>query len=150
MSYHVDRITLEPQPAAVVSGSVPHDGIAEFLGGAFGEVMAVLAAEGLAPAGPPFARYVMTDDGWDIEAGFPSSREVTPHGRVHATTLPGGTALAVLHQGPYEDVAAAYHAAELWMAENDWTATGAPWEAYLDGPEVAEPRTIVHLPARPV
>ena len=150
MTYHVDRITLEPQPAAVVAGSVAHDGIAEFLGGAFGEVMAALGAQGLFPAGPPFARYVMTDDGWDIEAGFPCSGEVSSTGRVHAITLPGGPALAVLHQGPYEDVANAYHAAEEWMAENDWTPTGTPWEAYLDEPDVEQPRTIVHLPARPV
>jgi effector-binding domain-containing protein len=149
MTYHVDRITLEPQPAAVVSGSVPHDGIAQFLAGAFGEVVEVLSAQGLTPAGPPFGRYVMTDDGWDIEAGFPSSGDVSEAGRVHGISLPGGPALVVLHLGPYEDVAAAYHAAEEWMAENDWTPTGIPWEAYIDEPDVAQPRTIVHLPARP-
>jgi hypothetical protein len=29
-------------------------------------------------------------------------------------------------------------------------ACGAPWESYLDGPEVAEPRTEVVVPCRPV
>jgi effector-binding domain-containing protein len=46
-------------------------------------------------------------------------------------------------------VPAAYAAAEEWLAEHDWVATGPPWEAYLDGPEVAQPRTVVHVPCRP-
>ena len=28
-------------------------------------------------------------------------------------------------------------------------AAGAPWESYIDGPEVAEPRTLVYLPCKP-
>lgn len=149
MDYHVDRITLEPQEAAVVAASVPHDGIAEFLGGAFGEVMGVLADQGNAPAGPPFARYEMTDDGWNIQAGFPAAGPVQPQGRVESITLPGGTALAVMHRGDYSEVAGAYRAAEQWMKDNDWDGTGVPWEVYLDEPEVANPRTIVQWPARP-
>ena len=47
----MDRITLEAQPAAVVAGSVAHDGIADFLGGALGEVVVALERQGLAAAG---------------------------------------------------------------------------------------------------
>lgn len=54
----------------------------------------------------------------------------------------------VLHRGSYADVAAAHVAGQEWLCANQWSATGAPWEAYL-GPEVAEPRTIVHWPCRP-
>ena len=149
MEYNVERMDLEPQPTAVIRAHVAHDGISDFLGGAFGEVMGVLATQGLAPAGPPFARYDLTDDGFDIEAGFPASAPVTPTGRVEASELPGGSAIVVLHRGSYADVAAAYSAAEAWLAANEWSSTGSPWEAYLDGPEVLEPRTIVHWPSRP-
>ena len=55
----------------------------------------------------------------------------------------------VLHQGPYSEVPAAYRAAEAWLVDNGWEAAGPPWESYLDGPEAAEPRTLVHLPCRP-
>lgn len=150
MEYHVDRITLEPQPAAVVSGKVAHDGIREFLSDAFGQVVAELSAQGTGPAGPPFARYGMTDDGWDIEAGFPVAAEIDAAGAVRPITLPGGTGLVVLHRGPYPEVVGAYRAAEQWMADNSWSPTGAPWEVYLDEPDVEEPRTIVHCPGRPV
>lgn len=149
MDYHVDRITLVAQDAAVVRGSVPLAGIAGFLGGAYGEVMSLLEAQGVAPAGPPLARYTMTDDGFDIEAGIPISAPIDPVGRVQVVTLPGGSALTVLHRGPYEGVAAAYEAAEQWLRDNDWSATAPPWEAYLDEPDVPEPRTIVHVPAQP-
>ena len=61
-------------------------------------------------------------------------------------TLPGGHAARVLHQGPYDGVAGAYEAAEKWVVENGLRPSDAPWECYLDGPDVAEPRTEVFLP----
>lgn len=149
MEYQVDRIELEEQPAAVVRADVTHDGVAAFLGGAFGEVMGLLGSQGVRPSGPPFARYEMRDGGFRIEAGFPYEGQLRAVGRVELTALPGGPALVVLHRGAYSEVAAAYGAAEAWLAEHDWQATGAAWEAYLDGPDVAEPRTIVHMPCRP-
>lgn len=149
MDYHIERMDLEQQPTAVIRAHVPPEGIPAFLGGAFGEVMGVIAEQGAQVAGPPFARYAMTGDGFDIEAGFPTSVPVASAGRVEAAELPGGAVVVVLHRGSYDDVAAAYRAAEQWLAANGWTANGAPWEAYLDGPEVAEPRTVVHMPCRP-
>ena len=103
----------------------------------------MLAAQGLHPTGPPFARYGMGGRGFDVEAGFPSSVQVSPTGRVEAGELPGGPVIVVMHRGVDDGVAAAYRAGGEWLAANQWTATGAPWEAYLDGPEVAEPRTLV-------
>ncbi|HSO04036.1 MAG TPA: GyrI-like domain-containing protein [Candidatus Limnocylindrales bacterium] len=147
MEYHIER--LEAQPVAVVRAHVAVDGIPTFLAGAFGEVIGVLAAQGLEAAGPPFARYGMSDRGFDVEAGFPSSAPVEPTGRVEAGELPGGPAIVILHRGSYDDVAADYRAGQEWLAANRWTATGAPWEVYLDGPEVAEPRTLVCMPCRP-
>lgn len=150
MEYHVERVDLEEQPTAVVRGRMSVEGIAEFLGGAFGEVMQALGAQGIQPAGMPFACYVRVPEGFEVEAGFPASAPVSPVGRVVPSTLPGGPTVLVLHKGPYDAVAAAYAAAEAWLAEHQWAMSGVPWEAYMDGPEVAEPRTIVHVPCRPV
>jgi effector-binding domain-containing protein len=149
MDYHVDVIELDEQPTAVVRDTVVEEHVAAFLGGAFGEVISALEVQGLPPAGPPFARYVVLDGGFQVEAGFPCAGPAVPAGRVVPATLPGGRVAIVLHRGPYSEVAAAYRAAEAWLVQNSWEATGAPWEAYLDGPEVAEPRTIVHVPCRP-
>lgn len=150
MEYHVDVIEMEQQPTAVIRGTMPVEAITGFLGGVFTEVVQTLTAQGLSPAGPPFGCYVMTAGGVDVEAGFPCSDPVAPAGRVVPSTLPGGRTAIVLHRGPYDEVPAAYAAVEAWLAQNSWQATAAPWEAYLDGPEVAQPRTIVHWPCRPV
>lgn len=149
MEYHVEQVELEEQPTAVVRGLASHAGISEFLGGVFPEVMGVVGAQGLQPAGMPFGCYVPTPEGFQIEAGFPTSAPVAPTGRVVASSIPGGPAIQVLHQGPYSGVAAAYEAAETWLVNNNWESTGPPWETYLDGPEVAEPRTVVYFPCRP-
>ena len=146
----MELVELAQRPTAVVRGLVAEEQIAGFLGGVFGEVMGVLAAEGLQPAGMPFGCYVPTPDGFEIEAGFPTAVPVAPAGRVVPAAIPGGTAVRVLHKGSYGEVAAAYHAAEAWLADNGYESTGPPWEEYLDGPEVPEPRTLVHFPCRRV
>lgn len=149
MGYHVEQIDLEKQPTAVVRGLVPEEAIPEFLGWVFREVMEAIEAQGLHPAGMPFGCYVPTADGFEVEAGFPTSAAVAPTGRVVASSIPGGPAVQVLHRGSYGEVRAAYEAAEAWLVDNDWESAGPPWETYLDGPEVPEPRTVVSLPCRP-
>jgi effector-binding domain-containing protein len=147
VEHHIERLPV--QPAAVVRARVAVNRIPAFLARAYADVLAVLAAQGLRPSGPPFARYGMGDRTFDVEAGFPTTAPVAPSGRVEASELPGGPALVILHRGPYDDVALDLRAGQEWLAANRWIATGDPWEAYLDGPEVAEPRTVVYLPCRP-
>ncbi len=146
MNYTVSSADLPEQHAAVVRGQVSHDGIGEFLGTAFGEAIAALQTQGIEVSGAPFARYRMTAEGWDIEAGFPTAAPVTTDGTVHPSSLPGGHAARVIHTGAYSEVAGAYEAGERWIAENGFRPSGVPWESYLDEPSVPEPRTAVFLP----
>ena len=148
VTYQVEEVELQPQQTAVVCGHLRVDEIPAFLGGVFGEVIETLAAQGLAAAGPPFSRYMPAVDGFDVEAGFPANGTVRPRGRVVAGELPGGSAARVLHQGAYGAVAGAYDAAMQWALGHGLVPTGPPWESYLDGPEVPEPRTVVCLPCR--
>lgn len=94
-TYHVAVEGLEAQPAAVVREHVDLAGLPEFLGTAFSDVMRTLGAQGLAPAGPPFARYRPGADGFDVEAGFPTSEPLVPAGRVDVEMLPGGPTATV-------------------------------------------------------
>lgn len=146
----VELVELRPRPVAVVRDRVPVAGLPAFLGGAFGEVVALLDRQGLAAAGPPFARYgVPVGEVVDLEAGFPASGPVRAEGRVVAGDLPGGPAAQVLHRGDYSGVGAAYDAVSRWLEEHGHRPAGPPWESYLDGPDVAEPRTVVTLPCLP-
>lgn len=147
--YRITEVELEPRPTAVVRGHVDTEALPQFLGGAFGETMQALAAQRHAPAGPPFARYRMSGTGFDVEAGFPSTGPVTGVGRVEAGELPGGPAAEVLHRGEYGAVGEAYAAAGKWLAEHRYSPNGDAWEEYLDEPDVAEPRTVVHMPYLP-
>ena len=150
MESDVTEAELTERPTAVVRGHVPHDGMAGFLGEAFGAVMGTVGRQGLAVDGPPFARYGMADDGgWDIEAGFPVSAPAAAEGPVEPSSLPGGRVARTLHVGPYAGVAAAYSALTAYLGEHGLVPTGGPWESYLDGPEVAMPRTEVCFPCRP-
>lgn len=148
LTYDVEVVDLRPQTVAVVKAEVRVDEIPTFLGGAFSEVMQALAAQQLAPAGPPFCRYTSLGPTFTVEAGFPSSDAVSPTGRVVPDVLPGGSAARVLHVGSYAEVTSAYDAASAWLEDNGYALAGPPWESYLDEPTVAEPRTLVFLPCR--
>jgi effector-binding domain-containing protein len=148
-TYDVELVDLEEQQAAVVRGHVTVPEIPGFLGAAFGEVLEALSAQGLAPAGPPYGCFVAADDGFDVEAGFPATGVARAVGRVVPGELPAGPAARVMHRGSYAGVAGAYEAAADWVGEHGYVATAPPWESYLDGPEAAQPRTVVWLPCRP-
>ena len=146
MTEEIALVELTEQQTAVVRDRVSHDGIADFLDRAFGTVMAAVTGSGRHVVGPPFARYMAMDEsGWDIEAGFPVDGPVEGSG-VESGRLPDGSAAQVLHRGSYDSVASTWQRAEAWMVEQGYTPTAAPWESYLDGPEVAEPRTLIVLP----
>ncbi|MGH3331558.1 MAG: GyrI-like domain-containing protein, partial [Nocardioidaceae bacterium] len=146
MRYEVSLVDLQEQQTAVVRGHVEVGGIPGFLGGAFGEVMGLVERQGLKPAGMPFGRYRMTDGGFDVEAGIGVKGDLVPEGRVEASSLPGGRTARTMHVGDYGEVAAAYEAVESWLTDNGYTASGVPWESYLDEPDVPAPRTEVFFP----
>jgi effector-binding domain-containing protein len=150
-TYDVRLADLQEQQAAVVCGRITMDQIAGFLGGAFGEVMGVLAAQDMHPVGPPFARYRFLEGGvlvLEVEAGFPVSGAVSAAGRVEPTSLPGGRVATTMHVGDYAGVGAAYDAASQFLTDEGYEVAGTPWECYLDDPEVPAPRTEVFMPCR--
>jgi len=146
MTYDIHTAQIDSQHAAVLSGTCSTEEVSSFLGTAFERVLAALARAAVPVDGKPFARYDMVEGGFRVEAGFPCPADLDLDGDVHTITLPGGTAAMTTHVGPYVGIAAAYAAIEEWFATSDHRPAGAPWETYLDGPEVPEPRTTVTWP----
>lgn len=109
-------------------GHVDLAGLPEFLCTAFSAVLRTLGAQGFVLAGTPFARYLPGADGFDVEAGFPTSEPLVPAGRVVVELLPGGPTATVLHRGACGAVAAAYDAATSWLADNGYVPAGESLE----------------------
>lgn len=132
----IEIVELEEQPAAVVRATLPFAELGGFFSRAFEAVLATLATQGVAPAGPPFAYYPgMVGDTVEVAAGFPTELPVDPSGEVVALTLPGGRAALTTHVGPYETMGATtYPELPAWMAAEGLEPASGSWEVYLTGP----------------
>lgn len=148
--YQIETVTLHEQPVLAVHGTVQDSEVGEFVGQAFERVAKVASEDGMHISGAPFARIHPAPEGaLEIEAGFPVTGVGLGQGDVQADHLPGGQALRTLHRGSYAQAQLAHEALHTFASEHAMTPVGDAWEVYLDGPEVAQPRTLVVLPTRP-
>ncbi|MBK7623518.1 MAG: GyrI-like domain-containing protein [Kineosporiaceae bacterium] len=132
-----------PQPVAVMEATLTVAAIGPWLAEAFGAVATAVAAQGIALAGPPFARYRHDGDGtFTVEAGFPVGTAIADAGPVRPGELPGGSTAVMIHIGPYEAMEPAYAAVHAWIDDHGGTPSGPPWEVYLSDPaEQPDPTT---------
>lgn len=124
------------QRTAVIRMTIPRDQIQQAMGPAFGELMAALAAQGIATIGPWFSHHFRVDPKtFDFELGAPVGAPVAPVGRVVPGELPASKVAQTVYHGGYEGLGAGWGEFEKWItAEGLATAPGF-WERYLAGPE---------------
>ena len=112
------------------------------------EVFGWLAEQGVAPAGPPFFRYLVIDmaGDLDVEVGVPVATQVTANGRVLAGSFPAGRYATAVHTGPYDELGDATRQLLAWAKESgvvfqvrETEAAGDTWagraEFYLTSPD---------------
>ncbi len=140
----------EEQPYAGVGRTVRLREIGEAFPRMMGELAAGLARLGVAPAGPPFLRYIVIDMEGDlqIELGIAVVAPVPSDDALIAGVLPAGRYGTVIHTGPFDTLADANAELQAWAAREGlrWAAVETPigdrWDArleiYLTDPE-AEP-----------
>lgn len=146
VTYEVSVEEHSEQAAATIAQRLPQSGIPAFLQAAFPELFGALQAQAVDPVGPPFARYAPRADGFEVTAGIPVSSPIVTVGRVRPGSLSGGTVATTVHVGTYDRLAEAFHAVIDWIGVQGYAIAGDPWESYLDGPDVPEPRTRVSFP----
>jgi effector-binding domain-containing protein len=153
MSYAIETRTLADQPILAVRCRVKRTDIAATIGGSLGAIVTYAMQHGAAISGHPITRYVEMGAGMvTMEPAMRVSQHppADPSGRILNETLPAGLTAVTTHMGPYDQLPAAYAALEIWMHENDYVATGAPWEDYVTDPaEVPDPaqwQTDVYCP----
>ncbi len=139
----------ETYATAAIPLRIPRAEMMASFGSAVHELLATLAAQGLAPSGPLVAYHRRPEpELFDFEVAFPVSGALTPTGRVVASTVPAGTVAVAVHKGEYDSIAESWKALDAWLAEQGRTPAGDFWEVYSVGPEEgrdpSEWRTLLH------
>jgi effector-binding domain-containing protein len=131
------------QPTAIIHLTIPREEIQNVMGPGMGEVMAAIAEQGIAPAGPLFSHHLRMDpDVFDLEIGVPVTAPVTIAGRVTPGELPAAKVARTVFHGDYEGLAAAWGELAAWIAANGHEEGPDLWECYVSGPETdADPAT---------
>ncbi|HVX65335.1 MAG TPA: GyrI-like domain-containing protein [Bryobacteraceae bacterium] len=124
------------QQTAAIHITVPREEIQKVMGPGIGELLATVAAQGIAATGPVFSYHLKMDPRvFDFEVGVPVSKPVEPSGRVKPSQLPAATVARTVYHGPYEGLGAAWGEFEAWIAANGHTSAPDLWECYVAGPE---------------
>ena len=124
------------QLTATIRLTVSRKEIQRVMGPAISEVLAAVASQGLAPAGPVFSyHFKMDPEIFDFEVGVPVATPVTPAGRVQPSRLPARKVARTVYHGPYEGLGAAWGEFEAWISANGHQPAADLWECYAAGPE---------------
>ena len=127
------------QLTAIIRLTIPREEIRRVMGPGIGEVMAAVAAQGIAPAGPWFTHHLRMDpDTFDFEIGVPVTAAVAAAGRVKPGHLPATKVARTVYHGPYdgpEGLGAAWGEFDAWIAATGHTPGPDLWECYVAGPE---------------
>ncbi len=141
--------THSPEPAAPVSQprfeerpALPYlairiagraDQIATAFDKTFPELFGWLAEHGVAPAGPPFANYIVYEpDGvFEVDVCAPVAGDMEGDERVRRDLLPAGRYAVVVHRGAYRATTRRWEGRDLISAQNWFHAWGfrerVPW-----------------------
>ncbi len=124
------------QLTAVIHLTIPRAEIRNVMGPGIGELMAAIAAQGIAPAGPWFTHHLRMDpDTFDFEIGVPVTVPVAAAGRMKPGQLPATRVARTVYHGAYEGLGAAWGEFDAWIAAKGHTPGTDLWECYVVGPE---------------
>ena len=127
------------QQTAVIRLTIPRSEIQNVMGPGIREVMAVVAAQGIGPAGPWFTHHLRMDpETFDFEVGVPVTAPVQPVGRVRPGRLPAATVARTVYQGPYQGLVEAWGEFDAWVAAQGHRPGVELWECYTVGPETGD------------
>jgi effector-binding domain-containing protein len=134
----------EGQPAAVIHLQIPRDRINTEMAPAINEVLAVLAEQGVSPAGPLFAHHLtQSNETFDFEVGFPVNETFNEAGRVQRSRLPSGPMAHTCHVGAYEELFSSWQKFNEWLTGEEASKLNLKkgdtlFEIYSTGPETTD------------
>jgi effector-binding domain-containing protein len=130
-------VPTDAQLTAMIRLTVPRAEIRNVMEPGISEVLATLAAQGIAPAGPWFTHHLHIDpDVFDFEICVPVTTLVVAAGRVQPSQLPAAAKVArTVYHGPYDELGDAWGEFMEWIRANGHTPATNAWECYLAGQE---------------
>jgi effector-binding domain-containing protein len=142
------------QATALIPLRIPKDQIQHVMGPGIGELMGVLAAQAIVPAGPWFTHHrSMSPDFWDFEISVPVTTPVTSTGRVRPGQWPAMRVARTVYRGGFEGLGAAWGELDAWIVAQGHRPASDLWECYVAGPESgpdpAQWRTQLNRPLLP-
>jgi effector-binding domain-containing protein len=124
------------QPTAIIRFTIPRNEIQHVMGPGYQELMATVAAQGIAPTGPWFTHHLKMDpETFDFELGVPVATPISAVGRVTASQLPAATVARTVYHGDYEGLGDAWGEFGAWIDAEGHTAGPNLWECFVAGPE---------------
>lgn len=121
---------------AVIRLTVPRAEIRSVMGPGYRELMAAIAAQGIAATGPWFTHHLrVPGETFDFEIGVPVATPVAAAGRVEPGELRAATVARTVYRGPYEGLSGAWGEFMAWIETQGHTPAPDLWECYVAGPE---------------
>jgi effector-binding domain-containing protein len=133
--------TTSPQHTAFIRLQVSLEEMQQVFGPVVGELIAIVANQGIALAGPVFAHHLSIDCGtdgvpshFDFELSVPIATPVTAAGRVKPGVWPAMKVAHTIHHGPYEGLPDAWGSFMDWIHAEGLTPALDLYESYVTGP----------------
>ncbi len=121
---------------AVIRFTIPRAEIQAVMGPGHAELMAAVAAQGVALTGPWFSHHLRMDpEIFDFEIGVPVATPISGAGRVEPGELPATTVARTVYHGGYEGLGDGWGELMAWIDAEGLTPADDLWECYVTGPE---------------
>ena len=118
----------------------PGPSLEQDLADAYRRLLSAMDAQGITRSGQPLTITRATAARWRVDAAVPAELAgAVPEPPIRTGRSPSGSAVRVLHRGPYEDIAPAYGKIAAWLAVRGLGEGGVTWEQYLSDPLVTPP-----------
>lgn len=121
----------------------PMSSISDAMGDAFTKLAAYMEKNGIAFAGPPYARYYnMNMEALDVEMGFPITGKIAGEGNIQMGELPAGKIASALHLGSYDKLEETYTKLMEYVKGKDLETEEWMYEFYLNSPMDVKPEEL--------
>jgi effector-binding domain-containing protein len=121
----------------------PMSSISDAMGEAFTKLAAFMEKNGIAFAGPPYAKYYNMDmEALDVEMGFPITAETAAEGSIKIGELPAGKIASAVHLGPYDKLEETYIKLMEYVKGKGLETEEWMYEFYLNSPMEVKPEDL--------